>query len=265
MPLNATILTNITRRTTGTIAHLTISRPAKLNALNTPLLEQLPKTFESITSQNADLLGIVLTGAGPKSFIGGADISEMAQLNSPPAAEAFISKVHTACNSIRNCPVPVIGRINGYALGAGLEMAASCDLRVASSNAVFGMPEVRIGIPSVVEAALLPGLIGWGRTRQLLMLGENIDAREAFRWGLVEKIVESEELDEAVEIWLSQLDKNGPLAVRRQKSLMRTWENVSVDQAIQAGVSAFREAFVAEKGETTEPARMMEAFFQAKT
>lgn len=144
MPPNATILTKITRRTTGTIAHLTVSRPAKLNALNTPLLEQLPKTFESITSQNADLLGIVLTGAGPKSFIGGADISEMAQLNSPAAAEAFISKVHNACNSIRNCPVPVIGRINGYALGAGLEMAASCDLRVASSNAVFGMPEVCI-------------------------------------------------------------------------------------------------------------------------
>lgn len=96
------------------------------------------------------------------------------------------------------------------------------------------------------------------------MLGENIDAHEAFRWGLVEKVVEPEELDEAVEIWLSQLDKNGPLAVRRQKSLMRTWENVSMDQAIQAGVSAFREAFVAEKGEVTEPARMMGAFFQTK-
>jgi enoyl-CoA hydratase/carnithine racemase len=95
------------------------------------------------------------------------------------------------------------------------------------------------------------------------MLGENIDAREAFRWGLVEKVVEPEELDEAVEIWLSQLDKNGPLAVRKQKSLMRTWENVSMDQAIQAGISAFSEAFVAE-GETTEPARMMGAFFQAK-
>lgn len=96
------------------------------------------------------------------------------------------------------------------------------------------------------------------------MLGENIDALEAFRWGLVEKVVEPEELDEAVETWLSQLDKNGPLAVRRQKLLMRTWENVSMHRAIVAGVSAFREAFVAEEGETTEPARMMGAFFQAK-
>ncbi|KAJ5929046.1 hypothetical protein N7454_006894 [Penicillium verhagenii] len=254
----ATILTNITRRTTGTIAHLSISRPAKLNALNTSLLDQIPKTLQSLTSQNQDLLAIVLTGAGPKSFIGGADIAEMARLDSPPAAEAFISRVHAVCASLRNCPVPVIGRINGYALGAGLEVAASCDLRIASSNAVFGMPEVRIGIPSVVEAALLPGLIGWGRTRQLLLLGENIDAAEAFRWGLVEK------LDEAVEGWVCSLEKNGPLAVRRQKALMRTWENVSMDRAIQAGVAAFSEAFVAGEGEVTEPARMMEAFFQAK-
>ncbi|KAJ5085967.1 hypothetical protein N7532_010738 [Penicillium argentinense] len=258
------ILTRLTHRKTGSIAHITISRPSKLNALDTPLLEKLPSTIQSVTSLNADLLGIVLTGAGPKSFVGGADIAEMAALDSPAAARSFITKVHKACRSLRDCPVPVIGRVNGYALGAGCEIAASCDLRVAGQNAVFGMPEVRVGIPSVVEAALLPGLIGWGRTRQLLMLGENISADEAFHWGLVEKLVEQDMLDEAVESWLGQLEKNGPIAVRRQKALMRTWENVSMEQAIQAGVAAFGECFDAKEGEVTEPARMMGAFFQDK-
>ena len=95
--------------------------------------------------------------------------------------------------------MPVIARVNGYALGAGLEVAAACDLRIASSNAVFGMPEVKVGIPSVVEAALLPGLIGWGRTRELLLFGENIDAATALAWGLVEQVVAPAELDAAVE------------------------------------------------------------------
>lgn len=116
----------------------------------------------------------------------------------------------------------------------------------------------------MVEAALLPNLIGWGRTRQLLLLGENINADEAFRWGLVEKIVEQGALDEAVEGWLSQLEKNGPSAVRKQKALMRTWENVSLDEAVQAGVTAFEESFMAKDGEVTEPARMLSAFFQKK-
>lgn len=116
---------------------------------------------------------MVLTGAGDKSFIGGADIREMAALT-PATAETFITRLHAMCACLRDLPVPVIARINGYAIGAGLEVAAACDLRVASNSAVFGMPEVKVGIPSVIEAALLPSLIGWGRTRELLYLGENI-------------------------------------------------------------------------------------------
>jgi enoyl-CoA hydratase len=127
------------------------------------------------------------------------------------------------------------------------------------------LSQVRVGIPSVVEAALLPGLIGWGRTRQLLMLGENISADEALRWGLVEKVVEPEALDDAVEEWVCQLEKNGPLAVRRQKALMRTWENVSLDEAIQAGVTAFGESFATREGEVSEPTRMLGAFFKDKS
>jgi enoyl-CoA hydratase/carnithine racemase len=138
----ASVLTALTRRTRGTIAHLTISRPAKLNALNSPLLTQLPQIIHSLTANQEDLLCIILTGAGFKSFIGGADIAEMARLDSPGAARTFISRVSEACRSIRECPVPVIARVNGFALGAGLEVAISCDFRVACRGAVFGMPEV---------------------------------------------------------------------------------------------------------------------------
>ena len=141
---SANIITNTIRRTSGSrpIATVTISRPSKLNSLNSHLLNLLAQEIRSIPQSHPDLLAVILTGHGTKSFVGGADIGEMATLASPAAAREFITKVHTACKSIRDCPVPVIGRINGYALGAGLEIAASCDFRVASRNAVFGMPEV---------------------------------------------------------------------------------------------------------------------------
>lgn len=153
----------------------------------------------------------------------------------------------------------MIARVNGYALGAGLEVAAACDLRIASSNAVFGMPEVKVGIPSVVEAALLPGLIGWGRTRELLLFGENIDARTALAWGLVEQVVEPGELDAAVDARLDALMTAGPQAVRLQKKLIRDWENMTLDQAVRAGIESFKQAYA-----TDEPARMMAAFAKRK-
>ncbi|KAJ5315089.1 hypothetical protein N7476_005396 [Penicillium atrosanguineum] len=263
--MNTQILKTITRRPRGTIAHLTVSRPSKLNALNTSLLLSLSSTLKFIESSNKDLLAVVLTGAGPKSFIGGADIAEMASLDSPFAAREFISKVSDACSAVRNCPVPVIARVNGYALGAGLEIAACCDLGLRVGMRFLGcLRKVRVGIPSVVEAALLPGLIGWGRTRRLLMLGENIGAEEALNWGLVEKVVETEELDDAVEGWLGLLEGNGPLAVRKQKALMRIWEDSSLDQAIRAGVDAFGESFVTDAQGETEPKRMMGAFLKGK-
>ena len=170
-------------------------------------------------------------------------------------AEGFITLVHRSCNALRELPVPVIARVNGYALGAGLEVAAACDLRIASSNAVFGMPEVKVGIPSVVEAALLPGLIGWGRTRELLLWGENIDAATALAWGLVEYVVAPAELDAAVDARLDALLAAGPQAVRLQKKLIRDWENMTLDQAVRAGIESFKQAYA-----TDEPARMMAEF-----
>src|SRR6185437_14972322 len=122
--------------------------------------------------------------------------------------------------------VPAIARIDGYALGAGLELAAACDLRVASERAVFGMPEVRIGIPSVVEAALLPKLIGHGRARRLLLTGETIGAVEALAWGLVDVVVQPEQLDRAVDELARPILAAGPQAIRLQKALILDWEEL---------------------------------------
>jgi enoyl-CoA hydratase/carnithine racemase len=247
------VTVRIDQRPQGAIAHVTIDNAAKLNTLGSHLMIEFVERVEALGA-NDDLRAVVLTGAGAKAFIGGADIFEMARLDAA-SAEGFITLVHRSCDCLRALPVPVIARLNGYALGAGLEVAAACDLRVAASNAVFGMPEVKVGIPSVVEAALLPGLIGWGRTRELLLFGENIDARTALAWGLVEEVVAPDALDAAVERRLAALLAAGPHAVRLQKQLIRRWEDLTLSQAVSAGIESFSRSFA-----TDEPARMMGAF-----
>jgi enoyl-CoA hydratase/carnithine racemase len=156
---------------------------------------------------------------------------------------------------VRAIPVPVIARVNGYCLGAGLEVAAGCDLRVASTRAMFGMPEVKVGMPSVIEAALLPRLVGVGRTAELVLLGENIDAARALAIGLVEKVVPPDELDAAVDAWLDAIVAAGPQAVRLQKALMREWERLPLDEAIRAGITTYRTSVAG-----GEPARMLAEF-----
>jgi len=151
--------------------------------------------------------------------------------------------------------VPVIARIQGYVFGAGVEVAAACDLRVAATGSQFGMPEVRLGIPSVVEAALLPQLIGWGRTRQLLLTGDTMDAATALAWGLVEEVVPADQLDETVERFVESVLVSGPRAIRLQKALITAWEDLPLRDAIQRGIDSFAEAW-----RTDEPRRMMEDF-----
>jgi enoyl-CoA hydratase/carnithine racemase len=251
--MTGSVEVTIEGRKLGPIARVVVQNAAKLNTLNSHLMLSFVAELEALAKRE-DLRAVVLTGAGEKAFIGGANIFEMATLDAE-RAEAFITLVHRCCEALRDMPVPVIARVNGYALGAGLEIAASCDLRIASSNAVFGMPEVKVGIPSVVEAALLPGLIGWGRTRELLLWGENIDAATARAWRLVEEVVAPAELDAAVDARLGALMSAGPQAVRLQKKLIRDWENMTLDQAVRTGIESFKQAYTRD-----EPARMMAAF-----
>ncbi|TCZ51929.1 enoyl-CoA hydratase [Roseicella aquatilis] len=243
---------------TGRVAFVTIAHEARLNTLNPDLMRDFAAALARL-SADAALHAAVLTGAGPKAFVGGADINVMAALPDGEAARSFITLVHGCCRAVRDLPVPVIARLNGWTLGAGLELAAACDLRIAASHAGFGMPEVRVGIPSVVEAALLPGLIGWGRARRLLLLGETIDAAEALAWGLVERVVPAEALDEAVLDWLRQLGSAGRQALRLQKALIRQWESLPLREAVAAGIPAFAAAW-----ESDEPRRMLGAFAQRR-
>jgi enoyl-CoA hydratase/carnithine racemase len=241
----------------GAVAYVTVDNQAKLNTLTRALMIDFVTQVEALAARE-DLRAMVLTGAGERAFIGGANIPEMAALDAT-SAKAYITLVHRTCDCLRRLPVPVIGRIDGHALGAGLEVAVSCDLRIASSRARFGMPEVKVGIPSVVEAALIPRLIGFGRARELLMLGETIDAATALRWGLVERVVEPEALDREIDNVLGALVTAGAQAVRRQKALMGEWENLPADRAIAAGIDAFVRAF-----DSDEPARMLGAFMARK-
>ena len=245
------------KREQGIVAFVTLDNQKKLNTLNRALMAEFVAAVVSLSHIN-ELRAVVLSGAGDKAFIGGANIPEMSGLD-PKSARDFITLVHRTCDCLRRCPVPVIARVDGFALGAGLEVAVSCDLRIATDRAKFGMPETKVGIPSVVEAALIPRLIGGGRARELLMLGEIIDAQTALQWGLIERVVPPNMLDAEVEKILRALFAAGPQAVRLQKTLMQQWENLPVDQAIAAGIDAFSDAY-----KTDEPGRLMAAFLNRK-
>jgi enoyl-CoA hydratase len=233
----------------GHLAHVTIDNIGKLNSLNRELMVEIVSAVAKLDN-DPQLRLAILSGAGERAFVGGADIGEIAALDHV-TARSFITLVHRCCDAFRRLPVPVIARIDGYALGAGLELACACDLRVASERAIFGMPEVRIGIPSVVEAALLPKLVGHGRARRLLLTGETIGAEEALGWGLVDAVAPPGGLDDAVERLARSILAAGPQAVRLQKSLILDWEELPTAAAIERGIDCFVGAF-----ETDEPARM---------
>ena len=233
----------------GHVLHLTIARAAKLNSLDRATMTEIVAAMAE-AADDPQLRLAILRGEGERAFVGGADINELAALDSESARD-FITLVHYTCDAFRRLPVPVIARIDGYALGAGLELAAACDLRAASTRSSFGMPEVRIGIPSVVEAALLPALIGAGHTRRLVLTGDPIGAEEALAWGLVDAVVPAEQLDDAVAKLAAPILAAGPHAIRLQKKLILDWEELSTSSAIATGIDSFAAAY-----DTDEPARM---------
>jgi enoyl-CoA hydratase len=237
-------------RRDGGVATVSINNAARLNCLGHA---QISGFIEAVTglADDPDLRVLVVTGEGERAFMGGANLHELGALD-PPKARDFLTLIHRMCKVLRDLPVPVIARVNGFCLGAGLEVMAACDMHIASDNAVFGMPEVKIGLPSVVEAALLPQLIGWGRTKLLLYTGDNIDAGTALEWGLVEKVVPAVELDAALGQWVRSIVESGPQAIRLQKELIREWEAMPVSDAIEAGIRCMYRAY-----QTDEPTRMV--------
>jgi enoyl-CoA hydratase/carnithine racemase len=226
----------------GGVARIFLNRPQKVNALDSPLLDALASTVGSLSADPA-LRVVVLAGRG-KAFCAGADVNELASLDASSARE-FITRIHRACDALRRLPVPVVAQLHGAVIGGGLELAASCDLRIAADGTRFAMPEVRLGIPSVVEAALLPRLVGSGRAAWLVLTGEAIDAQRAYEWGLVETLCPAAELDQTVADTVQLLLAGEREALRMQKELLQMWEEQPLSQSIAASVERFSQAYAA--------------------
>ena len=215
----------------GTVARILLNRPEKANALNSAMLVALATAIQDLHEEIPRV--VVLAGRG-RNFCGGADATELKSLDERTGAE-FVTRIHEVCKAIRALPVPVVARLHGAVIGAGLEIAAACDLRVAAEGTKFSMPEVKLGIPSVVEAALLPRLMGSGRAAWLVLTGDAIDARRALEWGLVEEIGDGRNLVE-------RLRSNDPQALRMQKQLLQLWDEAPLATSIASSIERFAQA-----------------------
>lgn len=202
----------------GKIGYVVINRPEALNALNSTVLEELYEVFTAIDKDEA-VRCVILTGEG-RSFVAGADIGQMSTLN-PVEAKKFAQYGHKVFNYIEKIEKPVIAAINGFALGGGCELAMACDFRIASNKALFGQPEVSLGItPGFGGTQRLSKLVGKGMAAMLILTAQNIKADEALRIGLVEKVVEAETLMEEVEALAGKIAANAPVAVNQCKTLI---------------------------------------------
>ena len=241
------------------IVYATVHGATSLNVIDADTMQRATDEFNTLFEHDNPRC-VILAGRDGRAFIGGANLHVLRALDQG-SAEGFIRSIHNFCDALRRAPVPVIAAMRGYCLGAGLEIAAACDLRIGDLSVQCGMPEVRVGVPSVIEAALLPLLIGWGKTRELLLRGHIIDAVEAARIGLLQYAVRSDEFDSLIDAITQDIVAGAPAALTAQKQLCLKWEDSSVTQAIEHGVSAFVNAYAGD-----EPKRYIDQFFaQRKT
>ena len=216
---------------TDGIARITVNRPDKLNALNAIVIAELGDAVTRIETDSA-VRGVILTGAGPKAFVAGADIGELTDQGATGGRTRALAG-QQVFRRLERCGKPVLGAINGFALGGGCELAMACHLRIASEHAKFGQPEVKLGIaPGYGGTVRLPRLVGKGRALELLLTGEMIDAQEALRIGLVNRVVPADRLLPDSEALLRTILANGPLAIRACLEAVDNGLEMTVDQAL---------------------------------
>lgn len=234
----------ITYEQEGQVGIVTINRPKALNALNSQVLEEIEAVFKAIDVDTVRT--VILTGAGDKSFVAGADIGEMSTLTKAEG-EAFGKKGNDVFRMIETFPVPVIAAVNGFALGGGCEISMSCDIRICSENAVFGQPEVGLGItPGFGGTQRLARLVGSGMAKQMIYTARNIKADEAYRIGLVNAVYPQEELMAAAKKMAAGIAKNAPIAVRACKKAINDGLEADMDDAIVIEEKLFGSCFETE-------------------
>ena len=247
----------ITYEVEGQIGIITINRPKALNALNSAVLDELDKTLDAVDQEAIRCL--ILTGAGEKSFVAGADIGEMSNLTKAEG-EAFGKKGNDVFRKLETFPIPVIAAVNGFALGGGCEISMSCDIRICSENAVFGQPEVGLGItPGFGGTQRLARIVGTGKAKEMIYGARNIKAEEAYRIGLVNNVYPAEELMPAAKKLASTIARNAPIAVRNCKRAINEGIQVDMDQAIVIEEKLFGSCF-----ETCDQKEGMNAFLEKR-
>lgn len=247
----------ITYEQEGFVGVITINRPKALNALNSEVLKELNATLNAVDLENTRAL--VLTGAGEKSFVAGADIAEMSTLTKAEG-EAFGKIGNDVFRKIETFPIPVIAAVNGFALGGGCEIAMSCDIRLCSDTAIFGQPEVGLGItPGFGGTQRLARLIPVGKAKEIIYGAVNIKADEAYRLGLVNSVYPLEELLPAAKKLAAKIAKNAPIAVRACKQAINEGLDLDMDQAIVLEEKLFGSCF-----ETEDQREGMQAFLEKR-
>jgi enoyl-CoA hydratase len=239
----------------GSCAWITLDRPP-LNLMVPEMVDGLIAVFRDVAA-DPKVRAAIVTGHG-RAMTAGMQLEFLRELTATQA-KAFISSLHEAIQAVHEAPCPTVAMINGACLGGGFELAMACDLRTAATDAVMGLPEVRVGVPSVIEAALLPALIGPGRAAELLLTGEPVTSRQALEWGLVNRVAPLDELETVTTALLDRVLASAPSAIRLQKELIVRWRNTDLRSAIEFGINAFAQAYA-----TDEPREAMQAFLDKR-
>lgn len=240
----------------GRLATIVLNRPP-LNLLTPDLILELRQALEQIEKEG-QAGAVIVTGSGEHSLSSGVDVKEMKDLT-VAGAKKFLSNLHETITKVRRLSLPVIAAVNGYCLGGALELVMACDLRLASEKAQFGLPEIRLGLPSVIEAALMVGLIGLGPAQELLYTGDLIAAPEAQRLGLVNRVVPQTELPAAARAVAERLLALSPTAVRAQKEIIYRWLTTDLESAMDHSIDTLALCFA-----TDEPAEAIRAFLEKR-
>ena len=236
-------------------AWVILDRPP-LNLIVPEMIDGLRAVFASL-NRDPSVRAAIVTGAG-RAMTAGMQIQFLVELTAA-RAKPFIASLHEVIEAVHEAPFPTIAMVNGACLGGGFELAMACDMRTAAAGAPLGLPEVKVGVPSVIEAALLPGLVGPGRAAEMLLTGDSITAETALAWGLVNRVVPAADLERVTLELAHRIVECSPHAIRLQKELIVRWRNTDLRAAIEAGINAFAQSYA-----TEEPREAMRAFLEKR-